>query len=33
MALLVSQEKGEQKPHGRKENCRAVGTRDVLVLI
>jgi hypothetical protein len=33
VALLASQEKSEQKPHGRKEKCRGVGTRDALVLI
>jgi len=33
VALLASQEKSEKKPHGRKEKCRGVGTRDALVLI
>lgn len=33
MALLASQEKSKQKPRGRKENWRGVGTRDALVLI
>jgi len=33
VALLASQEKSEQKPRGRKENCRGVGTRDALVFI